>query len=72
MTVGLRKFLRHFPRYCDLAERGQRLDLVDRKGKRFVFVAEKPRSFVGAGKHLSKGKLVSPEPVPRSEWKGLY
>ena len=72
MTVALSKFLRQFPRYRELAERGQRVDLVDRRGKRFVFAAEKPRTFLGAGKHLFKGKLVSPEPVPRSEWKDLY
>ena len=72
MTVALSKFLRDFSRYRDLAERGQRLDLVDRRGKRFVFAAEKPASFLGAAKHLSKGKPLSPEPTPREEWGENY
>jgi hypothetical protein len=42
---------------------------VRRHGRRFTFAAEKPATFVGAGKHLAKSKQLSPEPIPQDEWK---
>jgi hypothetical protein len=33
-----------------------------------MFAAQKPATFVGAGKHLAKGRALSPEPIPRGEW----
>ena len=37
-----------------------------------VFASDKPRSFVGAGKHLAKGRPLSAAPVPRNEWGDNY
>jgi len=47
--------------------------LVTRFGKPYVRIlpANQPRSFVGAGKHLGMKRPVSPDPIPKSEWKGL-
>jgi hypothetical protein len=50
---------------------GSPVKLVDRNGRRFVFKMENPSGHFGAGKHLSKGIPLSPEPVDKSEWKGL-
>jgi hypothetical protein len=72
MTVALRKFLKHFQRYRDLAESGAAIEVQGRDGKRFVFVAQKPRRAFGAGKHLAQGKPLFPEPTPRSEWGGVW
>jgi hypothetical protein len=69
MTV-LREFIRHFPRFKRQAEAGKAVLVVDRRGRRFVFQAEKPANALGAGKHLAKGKALSPDPVPKDEWKG--
>ncbi len=33
---------------------------------------DKPRAFVGAGKHLAKGRPLSAAPVPRNEWRDNY
>jgi hypothetical protein len=35
-----------------------------------IVPANQPSSFVGAGKHFGMKKPVSPDPIPRSEWKG--
>ena len=70
--VVIRKFIREFPRYKQLAEAGKVVELVDRKGKRFTFAAEKPRRASGAAKHMAKGNPLSPEPVPRKEWGENY
>jgi hypothetical protein len=64
----VRDFLRQFPRFKRQAEAGKDVLLVDRHGRRFTFAAEKPATFVGAGKHLAKGKPLSPEPIPQDEW----
>jgi hypothetical protein len=68
--VKVREFLRHFPRFKRQAEAGKDVLLVDRQGRRFTFTAEKPATFVGSGRHLAKGKPLSPEPIPKEEWKG--
>lgn len=66
--VGVREFLRNFPRFKRQAEAGKDVFLKDRQGRRFMFAAEKPATFVGAGKHLAKGSALSPEPIPQAEW----
>ena len=71
MTV-LREFIRDFPRFKRQAESGKTVVLVDRQGRRFLFHAEKAASHLGAGKHLAKGKPLSPAPVPKDEWRGNY
>jgi hypothetical protein len=71
MTVIARDFLRHFSRYKRQAQAGRDVTVMDRKGQRYVFRAEKPKKLAGAGRRYFKGMLLSPEPVPESEWKGL-
>jgi prevent-host-death family protein len=70
-TVTLRSILRDST-VLDRAADGEEL-LVTRFGKPYVRIvpARQPRSFVGAGKHLRAKAPVSPDPAPRSEWKGL-
>ncbi|MBM3882966.1 MAG: hypothetical protein FJ387_25150 [Verrucomicrobia bacterium] len=66
----VREFLRAFPRFKRQAEAGKTVRVVDRQGRRFAFVAERPAAFLGAGKHLAKGKPLPPERIPADEWKG--
>jgi hypothetical protein len=66
----MREFSRRLSHFKRLACAGRRIELVDRQGKRFIFEAERPVSHHGAGRHLAKGKPLSPERVPADEWKG--
>jgi hypothetical protein len=66
----MRDFSRRLSHFKRLASAGKRIELVDRQGKRFIFEAERPASHMGAGKHLAKGRPLSPERVPAGEWKG--
>lgn len=70
-TVTLRS-LRRDADLLDSAAEGEEL-LVTRHGKPYVRIvsANQSRTFLGAGRHLGMKKPVSPDPVPRSEWKGL-
>ncbi len=71
MDVITRDFIKRFSHYKRQAMTGSPVKLVDRNGRRFVFKMEKPAGHFGAGKHLSKGIPLSPEPIDKSEWKGL-
>jgi len=70
-TVTLRS-LRREPDLLDAVAGGEEL-LVTRFGKPYVRIlpANQSPSFVGAGKHFGMKEPVSPDPIPRSEWKGL-
>ena len=70
-TVTLRS-LRRQAAWLDAAAEGEEL-VVTRFGTPYVRImpAKKPRSFLGAGKHLGQKEAVSSDPVPVSEWKGL-
>jgi antitoxin (DNA-binding transcriptional repressor) of toxin-antitoxin stability system len=70
-TVTLRA-LRRNASLLDVAAEGEGL-VVTRFGKPYVRIvpAQRPRSFLGAGRHLRQKKTVSSEPIPASEWKGL-
>jgi len=70
-TITLRS-LRRDAGLLDSAAIGQEL-LVTRFSKPHVRIlpAAQPRSFIGAGKHLGMKRPVSPEPIPKSEWKGM-
>jgi hypothetical protein len=68
----LRQFIRQFPRFKQEAEGGKVVVLTDRQGRRFLFQAERPKRLLGSASRLAKGKPLSPEPVPKSEWKGNY
>jgi hypothetical protein len=67
----MRDFSRRLSHFKRLASSGKRIELVDRQGKRFIFEAENPACAYGAGRHLAKGKPLSPERTPPEEWKGL-
>jgi hypothetical protein len=71
MNVIVRDFIKRFSHFKRQAMTGSPVKLVDRDGRRFVFKMEKNSRLLGAGRHLSKGIPLSPEPVDRSEWKGL-
>jgi hypothetical protein len=72
MSVIVRDFLKRFSHYKQQAVAGVPVKLKDRNGRRFVFKLEKQSGHCGAGKNLSKGIPLSPEPVNKSEWKGLF
>ena len=69
-TVSLRD-LRRESKLLDRAASGEEI-VVTKFGKPFVRIlpAQKPRSFIGAGRHLAV-QAVSPAPIPPSEWEGL-
>jgi prevent-host-death family protein len=71
-TVTLRSFRRD-SELLDSAAEGEEI-LVTRRGKPYIRIipAGQPRSFVGAGKHLGMKSALSSDPIPKSEWKGLY
>ncbi len=71
MSVIARDFIKRFSHFKRQAESGTPVKLVDRNGRRFVFKLEKSSGHFGAGKSISKGIPLSPEPVDKSEWKGL-
>lgn len=67
----MREFTRRLAHFKQLASAGKRVRLVDRKGQRFIFEAEKPLYAYGAGKHLAKGEPLSAQRTPPEEWKGM-
>lgn len=66
----MREFSRRLSHFKRLAAAGKRIQVVDRQGKLFVFQAERPKTHLGAGKHLGKGKALLPDRTPKTEWKG--
>lgn len=70
-TVTLRA-LRRDASLLDAAAAGEDI-VVTRFGKPYVRIvpAERPRSFLGAGKHLGLTEPVSPDRIPDAEWRGL-
>lgn len=71
MEIVTRDFVKKFAHYKRQAMTGTPVKLIDRNGRRFVFKMEEKPRLLGAGKHLSKGIPLSPEPVDADEWKGL-
>jgi hypothetical protein len=71
MEIITRDFVKKFSHYKRQAMAGTPVKLKDRNGRRFVFKMEKPAGHFGAGKDLSKGIPLSPEPIDKTEWKGL-
>lgn len=70
-TVTLRR-LRRESRLLDSAAAGQEI-VVTRFGKPYVRILPgKPKSFLGAASHLGVKTPVTSEPIPSSEWKGLF
>lgn len=69
-TVTLES-LRRNAKLLQAAASGEEL-LVTRFGKPYVRIltANRSASFLGAGKRFGMKKLVSPDPIPHSEWKG--
>jgi antitoxin (DNA-binding transcriptional repressor) of toxin-antitoxin stability system len=69
-TVTLRA-LRQDAALIDHAAAGEEL-MVIRFGRPYVRIlaASPSRSFVGAGRHWGHKEPVSPESIPKSEWKG--
>jgi hypothetical protein len=70
MSVILRDFIKRFSHFKRQAVVGVPIKLNDRNGRRFVSKLEKSSVHSGAGKSLSKGIPLSPDPVDKSEWKG--
>jgi prevent-host-death family protein len=70
-TVTLRS-LRRDAALLDAAAEGEEI-VVTRFGRPYVRIvpAGRPRSFLGAGKHLGQKEPVSPERILSSEWHGL-
>jgi prevent-host-death family protein len=70
-TITLRA-LRRDASLLDAAADGEEI-VVTRFGKPYIRIvpARQPRSFVGAGRHLGARTVVSPDPIPPDEWKGL-
>jgi hypothetical protein len=71
MTVIARDFIRRFSHYKRLAQAGKQVSVTDRTGHKFTFLADKPKALSGAGRRYYNGSLLSPDPVPDSEWKGM-
>ena len=70
-TISVRTFERD-PSYKARAAGGESFLVTLRGRPHFrVLPPEQPETHLGAGRHLAKGKPVSPEPIPASEWKGL-
>lgn len=72
MSVVARDFIKRFSHFKRQAMAGVPVKLKDRNGRRFVFKLEKQAGHFGAGKDLSKGIPLSPDPVDKSEWRGLF
>jgi prevent-host-death family protein len=70
-TVTLRA-LRRDASLLDAAAAGEEI-VVTRFGKPYIRIvpAKRPRAFLGAGRHLRARAVVSSDPVPADEWKGL-
>lgn len=70
-TVSLRA-VRRDASLLDAAAAGETI-VVTRFGKPYVRIvpAERRRSFLGAGAHLRAKEVVSSDPIPDDEWKGL-
>lgn len=66
----MRDFSRRLSYFKRLASAGKKIRVVDRRGQHFVFEIERPKSHMGAGKHLAKGNPLSPARTPAREWKG--
>ena len=70
-TVTLRR-LRRESWLLDSAAAGEEI-IVTRFGKPYVrILPSQPKSFLGAASHLGVKKAVTSEPIPPSEWKGLF
>jgi antitoxin (DNA-binding transcriptional repressor) of toxin-antitoxin stability system len=70
-TVTLRR-LRRESRLLDSAAAGKEI-VVTKFGKPYVRILPcKPQPFLGAASHLGVKTPVTSEPIPPSEWKGLY
>ena len=72
MSVITRDFIKRFSHFKRQAMTGAAVKLTDREGRRFVFKMETSSGHSGAGRKLSKGVPLSPAPVDRSEWKGMW
>jgi hypothetical protein len=72
MSVITRDFIKRFSHFKRQAMTGAAVKLTDREGRRFVFKMEKSSGHSGAGRKLSKGVPLSPAPVDKSEWKGMW
>ena len=72
MKIVTLRSLRRQTALLDEAADGEEL-MVTRFGTPYVRIipAKKPRSFLGAGKHLGQKEAVPSDPIPLSEWKGL-
>jgi antitoxin (DNA-binding transcriptional repressor) of toxin-antitoxin stability system len=70
-TITVRALARD-PAFGRRANAGESF-LVTHRGRPFfrILPPERPISHVGAGRHLAKGKAVSPDPIPASEWASL-
>ena len=68
MKIVTLRSLRRQTAWLDAAADGEEL-VVTRFGRPYVRIipARKPRSFLGAGKHLGQTEAVSSDPVPLSE-----
>jgi antitoxin (DNA-binding transcriptional repressor) of toxin-antitoxin stability system len=69
--VTLRR-LRRESRLLDSAAAGKEI-VVTRFGKPYVRILPcKSKSFLGAASHLDVKSPVTSEPIPASEWRGLF
>jgi antitoxin (DNA-binding transcriptional repressor) of toxin-antitoxin stability system len=70
-TVTLRR-LRRESRLLDSVAAGEEI-VVTRFGKPYVRILPgKAKAFLGAASHLGVKTPVTSEPIPPSEWKGLF